>query len=66
MTDNKVYQSIQVNYNKKVKMFGVLIDPDKQNVAELIKTIKVCNASAVDYFFVGAYFFVGGLVWIQH
>lgn len=34
-------------------MFGVLIDPDKQNVAELIKTVKLCNESDVDYFFVG-------------
>ena len=34
-------------------MFGVLIDPDKQNVAELIKTVNVCNKANVDYFFVG-------------
>ena len=34
-------------------MFGVLIDPDKQNVAELIKTVELCNKSAVDFFFVG-------------
>ena len=34
-------------------MFGVLIDPDKQNVKELIETIKICNESDVDYFFVG-------------
>jgi putative glycerol-1-phosphate prenyltransferase len=36
-----------------IKMFGVLIDPDKQNVADLIKTVQMCNNSAVDYFFVG-------------
>jgi len=34
-------------------MFGVLIDPDKQNAKELIETIKICNESEVDYFFVG-------------
>ncbi len=34
-------------------MFGVLIDPDKQNVRELLETVKFCNESDVDYFFVG-------------
>jgi phosphoglycerol geranylgeranyltransferase len=53
MIDNNIYSSILNNYNNKVKMFGVLIDPDKQNVAELIKTVKLCNESDVDYFFVG-------------
>lgn len=51
--NNNIFQSILDSTNNGVKMFGVLIDPDKQNVAELIKTIKVCNESAVDYFFVG-------------
>ncbi len=53
MTDNNVYNSILNNFNNKVKMFGVLIDPDKQNVKELLDTVKVCNESEVDYFFVG-------------
>jgi phosphoglycerol geranylgeranyltransferase len=53
MKDNKVYQSIITNFNNKVKMFGVLIDPDKQNVRELLETVKICNESDVDYFFVG-------------
>lgn len=54
MNKNKnIYQSILNNSEKGVKMFGVLIDPDKQNVAELIKMIQVCNNAAVDYFFVG-------------
>ena len=53
MKDNKVYQSILTNFNNGVKMFGVLIDPDKQNVKELIETIKICNETDVDYFFVG-------------
>jgi phosphoglycerol geranylgeranyltransferase len=34
-------------------MFGVLIDPDKQNVKELLDIVKICNDSDVDYFFVG-------------
>lgn len=51
--NNNIYQSILNNTNNGVKMFGVLIDPDKQNVRELIKLIKVCNEADVDYFFVG-------------
>ena len=39
MKNNNVYQSIQNNFENGVKMFGVLIDPDKQNVKELIETI---------------------------
>jgi phosphoglycerol geranylgeranyltransferase len=53
MIDNNIYSSILNNYKNKVKMFGVLIDPGKQNVAELIKTVKLCNEADVDYFFVG-------------
>jgi putative glycerol-1-phosphate prenyltransferase len=53
MTDNKVYSSIINNFNNNTKMFGVLIDPDKQNVRELLETVKICNESDVDYFFVG-------------
>lgn len=53
MKDNKIYQSILNNSNNGIKMFGVLIDPDKQNVKELIETIKLCNEADVDYFFVG-------------
>lgn len=53
MTNNNVYNSIINNFNRKVKMFGVLIDPDKQNVKELLDIVKICNDSDVDYFFVG-------------
>ena len=46
MHKNKnVYQSILNNTNNGVKMFGVLIDPDKQNVKELLDTVKLCNNS---------------------
>ncbi len=34
-------------------MFGVLIDPDKQNVKELLDTVSLCNQTEVDFFFVG-------------
>lgn len=53
MKNNNVYKSIESKFNNKVKMFGVLIDPDKQNVKELLETVKACNESDVDYFFVG-------------
>lgn len=51
--ENNIYQSIIKNTSNGVKMFGVLIDPDKQNVKELIETVRICNESDVDYFFVG-------------
>ena len=41
-------------------MFGVLIDPDKQNVRELLETVKTCNEAAVDYFFVGGSIITNG------
>ena len=51
--NNNIYQSILKNTNSNIKMFGVLIDPDKQNVRELLETVKLCNNSDVDFFFVG-------------
>ena len=54
MQKNKnIYQSILNNTNAGVKMFGVLIDPDKQNVRELLETVQLCNNADVDFFFVG-------------
>lgn len=49
----KIYQSIVSKMNANKKMFAVLIDPDKQNFAQLLKTIELSNANNVDYFFVG-------------
>ena len=61
MTKNKnIYQSILNNSNNGAKMFGVLIDPDKQNVKELIDTVNVCNNSDVDFFFVGGSIITNG------
>ncbi len=48
-----IYNSILNKSSQNQKMFGVLIDPDKQNVAELLKTVELCNNSGVDFFFVG-------------
>jgi putative glycerol-1-phosphate prenyltransferase len=42
------------------KMFGVLVDPDKQNAKELIETVKTCNEANVDYFFVGGSIITNG------
>jgi phosphoglycerol geranylgeranyltransferase len=53
MKNKKIYQYILNNTNNDVKMFGVLIDPDKQNVKKLLEIVKICNNSAVDFFFVG-------------
>lgn len=61
MQKNKnIYQTIIDNTDNGVKMFGVLIDPDKQNVKELIETIHLCNTSAVDFFFVGGSIITSG------
>jgi putative glycerol-1-phosphate prenyltransferase len=61
MQKNKhIYQSILNNTYKDIKMFGVLIDPDKQNVRELIEVIQLCNNSDVDFFFVGGSIITNG------
>ena len=41
-------------------MFGVLIDPDKQNVRELIEIVQLCNNADVDFFFVGGSIITNG------
>lgn len=48
-----IYDFIYSQSLNNKKMFGVLIDPDKQNVGELIKTIQLCNEEEVDFFFIG-------------
>ncbi|MCO6499698.1 MAG: geranylgeranylglyceryl/heptaprenylglyceryl phosphate synthase [Vicingus serpentipes] len=50
---NTIYNNILHKSNKQQKMFAVLIDPDKQNEEDLLKTIHKCNQSEVDFFFVG-------------
>ncbi len=61
MQKNKnIYPSIIDNTRNGIKMFGVLIDPDKQNVRELIETVQICNNSAVDFFFVGGSIITSG------
>lgn len=53
MNNNKIYQSLIEKYSKNKKMFSVLIDPDKQNFADLLKTVIKCNEAKVDFFLVG-------------
>lgn len=48
-----IYKQIKQNALKNSKMFGVLIDPDKQNAAQLLETVEECNTCEVDFFFVG-------------
>lgn len=61
MHKNKnIYQSILNNTNNGVKMFGVLIDPDKQNVRELLEIVTICNNSDVDFFLVGGSIITNG------
>ncbi len=58
--NNSIYPTILNNSKIGKKMFGVLVDPDKQTNSELLKTIEVCNNSAVDYFFVGGSIITNG------
>lgn len=42
------------------KMLAVLIDPDKQNFSELLKTLHLCNEQEVDFIFVGGSLLTNG------
>ena len=53
MIQNKLHTIIETKLAKKQKLFSVLIDPDKQNFSELLKTIETCNDSKIDFFLVG-------------
>lgn len=53
MVDNGLYILIKEKVKRNQKIFSVLIDPDKQNFAELLKTIHRCNESNIDFFLVG-------------
>jgi len=50
---NTIYSYIKEQASVGAKMFAVLIDPDKQNESDLLKTIHECNQAEVDFFFVG-------------
>ena len=49
----KIYKKIISDKKKNKKSFALLIDPDRQNVKELINIIKKAEKNIVDYFFVG-------------
>ena len=48
-----IYQSIAKNKAKGKKQFAILVDPDKLNVKDLEKLVKVAEKAKTDYFFVG-------------
>ncbi|MGE0562597.1 MAG: geranylgeranylglyceryl/heptaprenylglyceryl phosphate synthase [Flavobacteriales bacterium] len=53
MTKNKIYNDLLEKSAENKKMFSVLIDPDKQNFADLHKTVTKCNEAQIDFFLVG-------------
>ena len=53
MMTNKIYDSLKAKSAENKKMFSVLIDPDKQNFADLHKTVTKCNEAKIDFFLVG-------------
>jgi putative glycerol-1-phosphate prenyltransferase len=55
-----IYHNITLKVKQEKKLFAVLIDPDKQNFAELLKTIHVCNKVKIDFFLVGGSIITNG------
>jgi len=49
----KIYDTILTGKGFSKKAFAVLIDPDKLNESDLLKTIQIAVNAQVDYFFVG-------------
>lgn len=60
MISKKIYTTLLEATKRNKKMLAVLIDPDKQNFADLLKTITVCNDSDVDFLFVGGSLLTSG------
>lgn len=60
MKDNNIYHTITLKVKQQKKLFTVLIDPDKQNFAELLKTIHLCNQAKIDFFLVGGSIITNG------
>ena len=48
-----IYTYILSSKKKQSKLFAILIDPDKQNINQLISIINKANKAKVDLFFVG-------------
>lgn len=53
MTKKNIYKDLLDKSAENKKMFSVLIDPDKQNFADLHKTVSKCNDAQIDFFLVG-------------
>lgn len=53
MTKKNIYKGLLDKSAENKKMFSVLIDPDKQNFADLHKTVSKCNDAQIDFFLVG-------------
>ncbi|MCB0409299.1 MAG: geranylgeranylglyceryl/heptaprenylglyceryl phosphate synthase [Flavobacteriales bacterium] len=53
MKKSALYNAILKKVEKGAKQLAVLIDPGKQNFAELLKTIHICNQVNIDFFLVG-------------
>jgi putative glycerol-1-phosphate prenyltransferase len=60
MEINQLYSEISAKMASNKKMLAVLIDPDKQNYSELLKTIHLCNDREVDFIFVGGSLLTNG------
>ena len=60
MEINQLYSEISAKMASNKKMLAVLIDPDKQNYSELLKTINLCNDSEVDFILVGGSLLTNG------
>ncbi|MCW8898532.1 MAG: geranylgeranylglyceryl/heptaprenylglyceryl phosphate synthase [Flavobacteriales bacterium] len=60
MEINQLYSEISAKMASNKKMLAVLIDPDKQNYSELLKTVNLCNDSEVDFIFVGGSLLTNG------
>jgi len=60
MVDNGLHILIEEKVKRGKKLFSVLIDPDKQNFAELLKTVELCNTSKIDFFLVGGSILTNG------
>jgi putative glycerol-1-phosphate prenyltransferase len=61
MSENRVFEQIQANHNRGKKMMAMLIDPDKQEVTQLLQLIEKANVHGLDYFFIG-----GSLLYKDH
>jgi len=53
MTKNNIYDSLVEKRKKGEKQFAFLIDPDKQDIDGLKRSVELGNQANIDYFFVG-------------